>query len=205
MNIISEQGLGIFLLIVLFLQGGVMMACTGRFMQIKPEGQGIVMVENCFNTAILLLFIPLIAVLLLTGYYPILDLTRLTIDIPWLIYGLETIGIALILYGTALVVFALLALRKTFQPGGFVPRTQDRLVTLRIYSFVRHPLNAGVLAMVLGIALMVQSLFVIALFIIYLILVLPVLSIEEKQLSKAFGEEYRSYSQKVKRLVPFIY
>jgi protein-S-isoprenylcysteine O-methyltransferase Ste14 len=129
----------------------------------------------------------------------------LTIGIPWLIYGLEAIGISLVLYGTALVVFGLLALRKTFQPGGFAPRSQDRLITWRIYSFVRHPLNAGVLAMVLGIALMVQSLFVIALFIIYLILVLPVISLEEKQLSEVFGEEYRSYSQKVKRLVPFIY
>jgi protein-S-isoprenylcysteine O-methyltransferase Ste14 len=205
MNLISEPGLGIFLLVVLSLQGGVMLACTGRFPQIKPERQGIVMMENCFNTAILLLFIPLIGVLLLTGYYPSLDLTRLTIGIPWLIYGLEAIGISLVLYGTALVVFGLLALRKTFQPGGFAPRSQDRLITWRIYSFVRHPLNAGVLAMVLGIALMVQSLFVIALFIIYLILVLPVISIEEKQLSEVFGEEYRSYSQKVKRLVPFIY
>jgi protein-S-isoprenylcysteine O-methyltransferase Ste14 len=32
-----------------------------------------------------------------------------------------------------------------------------------------------------------------------------VLSIEEIQLSLAFAEEYRSYSQKVRRLVPFIY
>jgi protein-S-isoprenylcysteine O-methyltransferase Ste14 len=147
MNLISEPGLGIFLLVVLSLQGGVMLACTGRFPQIKPERQGIVMMENCFNTAILLLFIPLISVLLLTGYYPSLDLTRLTIGIPWLIYGLEAIGISLVLYGTALVVFGLLALRKTFQPGGFAPRSQDRLITWRIYSFVRHPLNAGVLAM----------------------------------------------------------
>jgi protein-S-isoprenylcysteine O-methyltransferase Ste14 len=57
----------------------------------------------------------------------------------------------------------------------------------------------------LGIALVVQSLFFIVLFIIYLNLVLGVLSIEEKQLSEAFAEEYRSYCQKVKRLVPFIY
>ncbi|MBN1225938.1 MAG: isoprenylcysteine carboxylmethyltransferase family protein, partial [Deltaproteobacteria bacterium] len=67
------------------------------------------------------------------------------------------------------------------------------------------PLNAGVLSVTLGLALVVQSLFVIALFIIYLMLVLRVLSIEENQLSEAFAEEYRAYSQKVKRLVPFIY
>ena len=102
-------------------------------------------------------------------------------------------------------VFGFLALRNTFQPGGFAPRSQDPLVTRGIYSLVKNPLNAGVLYVTLGLAFVVQSLFVIALFIIYLILVLRVLSIEENQLSEAFAEEYRSYSQKVKRLVPFIY
>jgi protein-S-isoprenylcysteine O-methyltransferase Ste14 len=205
MHLIGEQGVGVFLLVVLALQGGAMLACTGRFLQIKPEGQNIVMVENCFNTAILILFIPLIAVLLIIGWYQRLDLTSVAIGIPWVIYGLEAIGMALIICGTALIVFGFLALRNTFQPGGFAPRSQDRLVTWGIYSLVRNPLSAGVLSMTLGLALMIQSLFVIALFVIYLILVLRVLSIEENQLSEAFAEEYRSYSRKVKRIVPFIY
>jgi len=205
MHLIGEQGVGIFLFVVLALQGGAMLVCTGRFLQIKPEGQGIAMAENYFNTAILILFIPLIAVSLIIGWYQILDLTHLAIAIPLLIYGLEAIGIALIICGTAMVVFGFLALRNTFQPGGFAPRSQDPLVTWGIYSLVRNPLNAGVLSVTLGLALVVQSFFVIALFIIYLILVLRVLSIEENQLSEAFAKEYRSYSQKVKRLVPFIY
>lgn len=182
-----------------------MLVCTRRFLQIKPEGRGIVIAENYFNTAILILFIPLIAVSLTIGWYQILDLTHLTIAMPWLIYGLEAIGIALIICGTAMVVFGFLALRNTFQPGGFAPRSQDQLVTWGIYSLVRNPLNTGVLSVILGLALVVQSIFVIAVFIIYLILVLRVLSIEENQLSEAFGEEYRSYSQKVRRLVSFIY
>jgi protein-S-isoprenylcysteine O-methyltransferase Ste14 len=205
MHLIGEQGVGIFLLVVLALQGGAMLVCTGRFLQIKPEGQGIVMAENYLNTAILILFIPLIAVSLIIGWYQILDLTHLATAIPWLIYGLEAIGIALIVCGTAMVVFGFLALRNTFQAGGFAPRSQDSLATRGVYSLVRNPLNAGVLSVTLGLALVVQSLFVIALFIIYLILVLRVLSVEENQLSEAFGEEYRSYSQKVRRLVPFIY
>jgi protein-S-isoprenylcysteine O-methyltransferase Ste14 len=205
MHLIGEQGVGIFLFVVLALQGGAMLVCTGRFLQIKPEGQGIVMAENYFNTSILILFIPLIAVSLIIGWYQILDPTHLAIATPWLIYGLEAIGIALIICGTAMVVFGFLALRNTFQPGGFAPRSQDPLVTWGIYSLVRNPLNAGVFFVTLGLALVVQSLFVIALSITYLVLVLRVLSIEEKQLFEAFAEEYRSYSQKVKRLVPFIY
>lgn len=205
MHLIGRQAVGIFLFVVLALQGGAMLLCTKKFLQIKPEGQSIVMAENYFNTAILILFIPLIAVSLITGWYQTLDLTHLSITPHWLIYGIEAIGIALIIGGTAMVVLGFLALRNIYQPGGFAPRPQDQLVTWSIYSLVRNPLNAGVLSVTLGLALMVQSLFVMALFIIYFILVLRVLSIEETQLSEAFGEEYRSYSQKVRRLVPFIY
>ena len=191
--------------IVLALQGGAMLVWARRFLQIKPEGQGIVMAENYFNTAILILFIPLIAVSLIMGWYRTLDLTHLTIAMPWLVYAIEAIGFVLIICGTAMVVLGFLVLGNTFQPGGFGPRSQDSLITRGIYSLVRNPLNAGVLSVTLGLALVVQSFFVMALFIIYLILVLRVISIEENQLSEAFGEEYRSYSQKVKRLVPFIY
>jgi len=205
MYLLGNQGVGILLIAVLVLQGGAMLVCTGRFLQIKPEGQGIVIVENYFNTAILILFIPLIAVSLIFGWYQTLDLTHLTLAVPWLVFGVEAIGIALIICGTVIVVLGFMALRKTFQPGGFAPRSQDQLVTWGIYSFVRNPLNVGVLSVTLGLGLVVQSFFVIALFIIYLILVLRVISIEENQLSEAFGEKYRFYSQKVRRLVPFIY
>lgn len=205
MHLIGEQGVGIFLFVVLALQGGAMLICARRFLQVKPEGPGIVMAENYFNTAILMLFIPMIAVSLIVGWYQTLDLTHLSIGIPWLIYGLEAIGIVIIICGTAMIVLGFLALRNTFQPGGFAPRSQDPLVTWGIYSLVRNPLNAGVLSLTLGLALVVQSVFVIALFIIYFILVLRVISIEENRLSEAFGEEYRSYSRKVRRLVPFIY
>jgi protein-S-isoprenylcysteine O-methyltransferase Ste14 len=205
MHLLGERGIGIFLLVMLSLQGGSMLICARRFLQVKPEGRGIVIAENYFNTAILVLFIPVIAVSLILGWYQTLDLTHLTISIPWLIYGLEAIGIALIICGTAMVVLGFLALRTTFQPGGFAPRPKDPLVTWGIYSWVRHPLNVGVLSVLIGIALAVQSLFTFALFIIYLVLVLRVISIEEKQLSETFGEEYRSYSQKVRQIVPFIY
>ena len=205
MQLIGEQEVGIFLIVVLVLQGGAMLICTRRFLQIKPEGQVIIRAENYFNTAILILFIPMIAVSLIIDWYQRLDLTHLNITMPWLVYGLEGIGITLIICGTAMVLLGFMALRNTFQPGGFAPRSQDPLVTRGIYSLVRNPLNAGVLSVTLGLALMVQSLFVIALFIIYLILVIRVISKEENQLFEAFGEEYRSYSQKVRRLVPFVY
>ncbi|MFC1859721.1 hypothetical protein ACFL9U_17080 [Thermodesulfobacteriota bacterium] len=82
MQLIGGLALGIVLFISLALEGLVMLVCTKRFMQIKPEGKGTTMAVNCWNTLILLLFIPLIAVLLVSGHYNNLDVTRLKIDIP---------------------------------------------------------------------------------------------------------------------------
>jgi protein-S-isoprenylcysteine O-methyltransferase Ste14 len=205
MHLIGEQEVGILLFAVLALQGAAMLVCARKFLQIKPEGQGIVIAENYFNTALIILIIPFIAFSLIMGWYRTLDLAHLAIAPLGLIYVLEAIGIAFVISGTAMVVFGFLALRSTFQPGGFAPRSQDPLVTWGIYSVVRNPLNAGVLSVTLGLALMVQSLFVFALFIIYLLMVLRILTLEETQLSEAFGEDYRSYCRKVRRLVPFIY
>ncbi|MFC1853123.1 methyltransferase family protein [candidate division CSSED10-310 bacterium] len=204
MHLISETGLGIILFFALGIQGIFMLACTGRFLQIKPEGQGLVKVVNCWNTLVLLFFTPVIAVLLMSDHYPALDITRIALS-NWLIYGLEILGILLIFYGTGLIVFGFLALRKQFQPGGFSPRPDDSLVTGGIFSIIQHPLYAGVLSMTLGLAFAVQSLFVLALFSIHLILNLQLLPQEEHLLEEKFGIEYQSYSQKVKRLVPYIY
>ena len=46
MHLIGEQAIAIILFVVLTLQDGSMMICTGRFLQVKPEGKGEVMAEN---------------------------------------------------------------------------------------------------------------------------------------------------------------
>lgn len=205
MHLIGEPGVGILIFLLLTLQGGAMLVCTGRFLQFKAEGPMIVRIENCVNTAILILLFPVVAVLLTIGRYQTVDLTHLVVDMPGLVYGLEAGGMAFMVFGTVLIVLGFLALRKIFQPGGLAPRSEDSLVTWGIYSFVRNPLNSGVLFMTLGLAMAVQSISVLFLFAVYLILALQVLSLEEKQLSAAFGQTYRSYCQGVRRLVPFIY
>jgi len=205
MNLMGEIGLSILLFAMMGFQGGAMILFTRKFLNPIPEGKGIVTLVNCWNTYVLLLIIPLIALLLFTGYYITVDITRIDLTGANLAFVLEFSGVLLIIYGTGLIVSGFFALRKNFQPGGFEPRSDDQLVNWGIYAYIQHPLYAGVLAMVLGLSLAVQSLFVAALFVVYLLLDLRAISLEETQLEKTFGEKYTAYREQVKRLVPFIY
>jgi len=130
MNLLGEVGLGILLFSAMAVQGAFMLFCTGRFIQITPEGSGLVMAANLWNTLILLLFIPLVAILLISGHYLGVDLSHVAIGSHLLLLGIEAAGILLILFGTVLVVLGFLVLRKNFQPGGFVPRESDQLTPL---------------------------------------------------------------------------
>jgi len=186
-------------------QGAFMLFCTGRFIQITPEGSGLVMAANLWNTLILLLFIPLVAILLISGHYLGVDLSHVAIGSHLLLLGIEAAGILLILFGTVLVVLGFLVLRKNFQPGGFVPRESDQLATSGIFSVVQHPLYGGVLSMTLGLILAVQSILLIVILCIHLFLVLKMIPLEEKQLAEKFGGPYVTYKNKVKRFIPYIY
>jgi protein-S-isoprenylcysteine O-methyltransferase Ste14 len=81
-----------------------------------------------------------------------------------------------------------------------------KLKTDGIYGVVRHPSYLGILLFITGLSLVMNSLLSIA------IIVLPVtaallyrIHVEEDLLLEGFGEEYRKYQQKTRRLLPFIY
>jgi protein-S-isoprenylcysteine O-methyltransferase Ste14 len=81
-----------------------------------------------------------------------------------------------------------------------------RLVTTGIHSYIRHPMYTGLLMLIVGICMALQS---IAGIVATLVLLVPVgiyrIHIEEAFLLKEFGKEYKSYMKKTKRLVPFVW
>jgi protein-S-isoprenylcysteine O-methyltransferase Ste14 len=84
------------------------------------------------------------------------------------------------------------------------PKTKGRLITDGIFSFIRHPMYAGVLVVV-G-TLVIQFFTVprlICLLILAAVFILKIVD-EEVFLSKRFSE-YADYQQKTNRLIPFIW
>ncbi|HSD59108.1 MAG TPA: isoprenylcysteine carboxylmethyltransferase family protein [Methanotrichaceae archaeon] len=87
--------------------------------------------------------------------------------------------------------------RLGIQPG-------HRLITAGPYELVRHPGYLGEIASVLGMSLALSSLIGLAMTILLFPLLIWRIGTEEEMLLVQFGEEYREYMRRTKRLIPGI-
>ncbi len=117
--------------------------------------------------------------------------------VPWL-------GITVMAGGLALRIFSILYLGPMFtRLVQIVPG--HRLITGGPYRLVRHPSYSGLLLFFLGVGITLgDALAVLALTLLPLAAILYRISVEESTLLAAFGDEYRIYMKKVRRLVPFL-
>jgi protein-S-isoprenylcysteine O-methyltransferase Ste14 len=204
MNIVDQRILGIAILCLLGMLILVKQAATGSILD-KPEGNRLVQLVNIFNLFFLLVVNPLAAVLLITRRMETVDPTHLTgIGLP-LLTVLEMVGLAIYVSGFFLMAWALITLRRNYQLGGSAPRSEDQMVVNGPYRLIRHPMYSAVLYISLGLACLLQSWAFFAVFCVYLALILPLISMEEKGLRKAYGEKYVEYQQRTKKLIPDVF
>jgi protein-S-isoprenylcysteine O-methyltransferase Ste14 len=113
-------------------------------------------------------------------------------------------GLALMAVGIALRFYSVSVLGRFFTPVVMVGSDQH-VVDTGPYRWIRHPSYTGLLLTIAGVLLASTN---------WLALVgdLPVLAglmyrirVEERVLSEELGEPYRSYMQRTKRLLPFVY
>ena len=119
--------------------------------------------------------------------------------------GMELAGLLMILLGLSLRVWTRLTAGGMY--SGYVHiRVQHVLVTDGPYRFVRHPGYAGFVVMALGLAIGYSSWIGLA---AIPLLLLPGLGyrmrVEEHLLIDMFGDEYRLFSLKTKKLIPGIW
>lgn len=115
------------------------------------------------------------------------------------------VGIILVIIGSMLNIFAARELVKIkFQMKGLgIP---DRLITKGLFSSVRHPSSLGVVLLLIGWYLIWD-----ALYCIYFLVPLIVIGIyienklEEKNLERIFGDEFRAYKKSVGMYFPKIW
>lgn len=114
------------------------------------------------------------------------------------------IGLALFAAGNVLQAAAMWALHGLYtlrlgvQPG-------HRMVRSGSYRLVRHPGYLGAILCLMGMSLALSSLIAIGLSILFVPILLWRIRREEEMLLTEFGEEYRSYMQKTKCLIPLVY
>jgi protein-S-isoprenylcysteine O-methyltransferase Ste14 len=204
MHLLGQRLLGGIILLLLALLVVVKRLATGNVIRDTPNRGFLLWVVHVFNLFFLLVVNPVAGMLLVVGRLERVDVTRLSMPSP-VVIALEAVGVLLSLLGYSLMAWALATLRRNYQVGGSVPRSADHLVANGPYRIVRHPMYAAALCISLGLALVTQSLAVLAVTVVYVVLIVPLMPFEEDSLQRTYGDQYASYSRRVRRLVPFVY
>ncbi|WP_089015428.1 methyltransferase family protein [Micromonospora inositola] len=111
-------------------------------------------------------------------------------------------GLVVIWIGLALRIWAVLALGGSFSTYIQVEGDQT-VVTRGPYRWVRHPSYTGLLLIALGFGIGAGSwLSLLICAIVPLLGLLPRIAVEESELVRVLGEQYRSYQTTTHRLVP---
>ncbi len=120
-------------------------------------------------------------------------------------YILFSIGLFLIIIGLIIRWASILQLKKAFTVDVAIG-TEQKLKTDGLYKVIRHPSYLGLLLIMVGFSIAMNSLISILLVTIPMFLAIHYrIIVEEKALTVGFGEAYKSYKTKTKRLIPWIY
>ncbi len=117
----------------------------------------------------------------------------------------EIIGLALIVTGVVLQWWTRSAIQGQYS-GRIRVTTKHQLVDEGPYHYIRHPAYAGYFLLALGICIGYSSL--IGLIAIPILMVPGFayrMNIEEHLLAQSFGERYRIYASKTKRIIPGVW
>ena len=101
--------------------------------------------------------------------------------------------------------WALITLGRNYQLGGSAPRPENKMVMSGPYRLVRHPMYTAALTISFGLTCLIQSWAFLCVFCVYLVLILLLIPMEEDGLRKSYGEQYCTYWQKTRKLIPFVY
>jgi len=115
------------------------------------------------------------------------------------------IGIAIYIIGFTIRWTAVYQLGKMFTVDVAIAN-EHILKTTGLYRVVRHPSYLGLILIIAGLGLCLNSwLSFIIMFVPTFIAISYRISIEEKALTEEFGDQYIAYKTRVKRLIPGIY
>lgn len=118
---------------------------------------------------------------------------------------MDGVGLLALLAGLIIRWTSIIQLGKSFTVDVAITEIA-KLKTDGIYERIRHPSYTGLLLIVTGFSLIMSSLYS------FLALVVPVfmaisyrIGVEEKLMINEFGDSYRQYKIKTKKIIPWIY
>jgi protein-S-isoprenylcysteine O-methyltransferase Ste14 len=115
------------------------------------------------------------------------------------------LGLVLMLAGLAFRGYAIRQLGRYFVPEVVIQPGQ-RVMDRGLYRYLRHPSYTGTFITVLGYGLALTNWLSLLIMLIAAGAIYAVrMNIEEAALLEAFGDDYRAYMRRTKRIIPFVY
>lgn len=163
----------------------------------KPSAKGEILGEEGNDRSFWLIAVGMIAAFYLSPLEYLLFETLLPRT-----FGAQILGLFCVIFGSALFIWARRTLGQ-FYAGHVSVIEGQQVMQSGPYHFIRHPAYAGYLLIALGIAFGYSSLIgLVAILAVLLPSLLYRMNAEEKLLFKHFGESYRRYAARTKRLIP---
>ncbi|NOR82730.1 MAG: DUF1295 domain-containing protein, partial [Ardenticatenales bacterium] len=114
------------------------------------------------------------------------------------------VGLALVFIGGTLSLVAAVTLRRVYS-STLITREDHQLITHGVYRLTRHPIYLGTIMVMMGLPVVVSSLYGLLTMSALIPLFLNRIKIEERLLTEEFGDAYRRYQEATSKLIPFIY
>lgn len=119
--------------------------------------------------------------------------------------------IAMALVGISLSIWSIVYMRNVGKGNpmdAFNHEIASRTSTLMKdgpYKICRNPMLLGVFIYYIGLLIYLMSWKAVLVFVLFFVIMMIQVSSEEKRLEQDFGEEYRDYKGKTKKLIPYIW
>ena len=128
-------------------------------------------------------------------WFPVLELSWPIFFNPWIGYAVALI----IFFSTLPIVYK--GLRESGAEAK-TPSTESKMFG-GIYNHIRHPQTLGEMSWYLVVVFVVNSLFLLVYAFIFILIYLPIMiHVEEEDLIKRFGDEYREYQKRTGAIFP---
>jgi protein-S-isoprenylcysteine O-methyltransferase Ste14 len=113
-------------------------------------------------------------------------------------------GLGVFSLGMFYIVWSGIALGRLYS-GDVTLQKDHQLITDGPYRRIRHPRYTGGVLLGIGLSLLFDSWIGLLVLPFYMVVLLFRIRDEEDLMSEAFGEQWRSYCEKTKKLIPFVY
>jgi protein-S-isoprenylcysteine O-methyltransferase Ste14 len=115
------------------------------------------------------------------------------------------IGMGMVVIGFIIRIYSILTLKQYFTYA--VAKVENhQIIDTGLYKFIRHPGYLGQVIIFMGISISISNWLSIVLMMIPITLgYLYRIKVEEKFLTDQFGEDYKHYQDRTKRIIPMLY